>query len=254
MIGLCVALTDELRILEHVFETAQRQQHNGRRAVVGTIAGEHAMAIVTGMGPDNAAQAARDLIDTQRPNALIATGYAAGADPQLATGDLVIATSIYDPPPPHGGGPREFRADPQLLDTAESVPRPAKATTRFGTLVTVRHIVRSATEKEQLAVAHSAHAIDMESAAIAGACDHKGVPLLCVRGIVDEASSNLDLDTERLLTRDGTPRVLPIIAQALRRPRTIGVLRDLHRRSREAGDTLGQYLELLVPAVVECRP
>ena len=114
-------------------------------------------------------------------SALVSWGFAAGLDPALAPGTLVIGQQIEPrcrparpaPPRPPQYGPSGSRT--RLRDRVPLVA---------GTIACPDHVVRTASEKRALG-ASGAVAADMETAAIAAAAAAAGIPWLALRVLVD---------------------------------------------------------------------
>ncbi len=160
---------------------------------------------------------------TDRPEMLIATGFAGGLNPALRVGDVVIATNF---------------SDPALLVRAREI-----AGAHFGPLASVELPVESIEAKSTLARATGALAVDMETASIAAACARAGVPLLAVRVISDPAGEALpvpfaewfDLERQR-------PRPLRLLAFLARHPSRIAPFTRFVRGLAPARGALADFL------------
>ena len=186
--------------------------------------GEHGLiAAATGMGRGRAATEADRLIQAYSPRRVLVSGTAAGAGPSLKTADVLTPAVVID-------AATERRFSPTL------------PTDTCGTLVSVDEIVDSAQAKAALHRRWSADAIDMESAAIAQACDRRSIPWLCVRAILDPADTALPPALGSLTTPDGRTRPLVGAAYALSHPWRIRTLlrlgRDTHRAMTAVADRL----------------
>jgi nucleoside phosphorylase len=140
----------------------------------------------TGVGAAIARTRLEPMLDSQRFDFLISSGFAGGADPSLGVGDLFLAENF---------------SDPQLLARAREV-----VIGRVGKLVTVDRVIDGEAERARFAREHRAAAIDMETEWIARACAAKNVPMLSLRAISDTAAApfpappNLLFDLERQRT------------------------------------------------------
>jgi nucleoside phosphorylase len=140
----------------------------------------------TGVGATIARTRLEPLLDSQRFDFLISSGFAGGADASLGVGDLFLAENF---------------SDPQLLARAREV-----VISRVGKLVTVDQVIEGEAERARFAREHCAAAIDMETEWIARACAAKNIPMLSLRAISDTAAApfpappNLLFDLERQRT------------------------------------------------------
>jgi len=178
---------------------------------------------VVGVGPDVAGRTTRALLaefghgdgSGRRLNGgygverVLVVGVAGAVDPSLAVGDVVVPVEVVD----RSTGAR-FRPD----------PLPGLVTS--GVLATTPHLLGpdAVAELRTAGVA----AVDMETAAVAGACDDAGVPWSVVRAVSDRLADGLVDDAVLRLTRpDGTTNPAAVAAYLLRRPWRIGRLAKL---------------------------
>jgi adenosylhomocysteine nucleosidase len=125
--------------------------------------------------PAGAADAAAWLIG-QGATALVSFGLAGGLDPALRPGAVVIPSAVLS------DGAR-FGADASLAE-------------RFGgmtghTILAGSVVAADAAAKRRLYEATEAHAIDLESGAVAAVAAARGVPFVVVRAICDPAERDL---------------------------------------------------------------
>jgi len=164
MIGITFALPTESSALLRQLQS-RRQQGD---LVPGEIANHEVVIAHTGVGAKDCGRCLEDLIHKTRPEFVISSGFAGGVSEELAPGDLVIAENF---------------SDPALLHRAERAlsmypARPVK-------LFTSSSIVDSITERNKIARACGASAVDMETGAIVEVCKAHQIPLLSLRAISD---------------------------------------------------------------------
>jgi hypothetical protein len=113
---------------------------------------------------------------------LIGTGFAAGIDPRLRTGDLVLARSIL-----HRG--EELMTDDRWLDRAAEALAAAGLRSHIGRWACVEHVL-SAADKDRL---HDGDllAADMESGPLARWSQARRLPFLPLRAVLDEPDQDL---------------------------------------------------------------
>ena len=177
--------------------------------------------------PSGAAAAATQLIG-QGATALVSFGLAGGLDPSVRPGTLVI--------------PRDVLSDGETLQAD-----PALAA-RFGgltghTILAGSAIVDTAAAKRALRSATGAHAVDLESGAVAQAARAHNLPFAVVRAICDPAERDLPPAALLALHPDGAIGLLRVMRSVLTRPAQISgllVLASDAARARRALIDLGQ--------------
>ena len=109
------------------------------------------------------------LLEAQRLDFVISSGFAGAADASLGVGNLLLAENF---------------SDPLLLARARTA-----INARVAKLITAERVIESAVERTQFARAHDAAAIDMETEWIARACAERTIPMLSLRVISDSAAA-----------------------------------------------------------------
>lgn len=190
-IGIIVAMDKELALLLPHLTDASEASINGFTFHTGSMGSHKVVVCKCGIGKVNAAIGAMTLIDTYHPDMVINTGVAGGtgatANPARVL-DVVLASEItyHDvwcgPGTVYGQAancPERFKC-PLPKELVE------KMDVRTG-LVASGDIFVDDVEDLKRILGHfpDAIAVDMESAAIAHACELKSVPFVCIRVISD---------------------------------------------------------------------
>lgn len=175
-IGVIVAMEKEYDALQTLIEE-------------GTFADKEIVLKRSGIGKVNAALGTAELIATEKPDVIISSGCAGGADVNLEIGNVVVSSScqyhdVYCGPENLAGQvqgmPSEFATPQQLIDKAIAVGAvPVKIATGDWFVDTT----------EKMAAIHKAvpdaKAVDMESCAIAQTCYLHNIPFVSLRIISD---------------------------------------------------------------------
>jgi adenosylhomocysteine nucleosidase len=191
------------------------------------------LILVTGMGADKTSAALNWVFRFQpsadeafRPQVVIAAGFAGGLKPELKIGDIVWATEVVD-----------------LAGGRWRTSWPPEPATHFhcGRLLTVDTLIADSARKFALGSAHSALAVDMESAVVARLCTEAGMPFACVRAISDDSATSLSPRLATLLSagRISTRRVLASLATT---PSMVKEFLILARHTRIAARKLSEAL------------
>jgi adenosylhomocysteine nucleosidase len=185
---------------------------------------------VTGIGFDRARRAIKWAIAELEPELVVVAGYAGALDPSLKVGDIFVASEILE-----GEDQRWRTVIPAEL--GDSI---------CGRLFTARTLIASTAEKRRLFRSTRALAVDMESAAIAEACQGERIPCAVVRAISDSAETELSPRLANLLSAG---RVSPFraLAAIMRRPTIAVQFWRLAGDTRRAAASLAGALNRLIP-------
>jgi adenosylhomocysteine nucleosidase len=172
--------------------------------------------------PDGAAEAAGELV-RQGAQALVSFGFAGGLDPTLQAGALVIPASVL-------AGGISYAADLALAG-------------RFGgctghCLLAGTEIAADTATKRLLFAATRAHAIDLESGAVACIAQAHGLPFVALRAISDPADRDLPPAALIALDRDGGIALIRVVRSILHQPSQLPALLQLAATAARARRTL----------------
>ena len=178
-------------------------------------------AVVTGGDPKRAAALLAE--HKGEVTGVLSFGIAGGLDPDLAPGDLVVATRVR--------GPRgAWRAD---MGWAAALARATGA--RLGTLAGAARVVADPAAKRNLHNATGgALAVDLESEAAAAFAASRGVPFVALRAVADTARESVPQSAAGGLTSDGRPAAARVALFLLRRPSELPALLQVAKRTKLA--------------------
>ena len=218
MIGITFALPSESSALVRRLQAVQRHDN----LLSGRIDNRDVTIVHTGVGAKACYARLEILLHKTRPSVVISSGFAGAVSEQLQVGDLILSENF---------------SDPGLLASAERILRDRQP--RVVKLFTSTSIIDSVAERNEIARAADAAAVDMETGAIAGVCKIHGVPLLSLRIISDTASQpfpappSVLFDIERQQTNFGR-----LLAYLLRDPGSIWRLFRFGRQIASARTSL----------------
>lgn len=171
MIAVTFALPEESKDLRRELrEAAELEPTKAGPVVRGLVRGVEVVITHTGVGMEAASKAAERVLREFQPSVVISSGFAGALAGELRVGDVVF----------------DARGEARFAGLDAQLPR-----CFAGKLVTRSQAAETLPEKAALRKETSAIAVDMETAAIASACDHANVPLVCIRGISDAAGDPL---------------------------------------------------------------
>ena len=244
MIAVTFALPAESSGFLHLVHNKTRSDRNGITAVVGkidkpeNIGGREpflsrAMEIFhTGVGEKVCRQRMARFLQDRQLDCLISAGFAGALTDQLDVGDLLLAQNFST---------AELGKARSLL---------VNLPIHVANLLTVPSMIDSNEERNKIARATGAAAVDMETEFIARACAEHGVPLLSLRAISDTprqpfpAPANVLFNIERQRTSVMT-LVLYLCKQPTRLP---GLIRFASQIAR-ARETLTEALVAVATAL-----
>lgn len=188
MIAVTFALPAESLDLRRRLRGPEQSGH----FVSGQISDRAITILHTGVGARNCSERIEALLHKVRPRLVICSGFAGAVDGNLKVGDLIIAENF---------------SDRQLVEAAEPILAGRKF--RMIKLFTSASIIHSVADRNEIARASGAAAVDMETGAITSVCRSHGVPVLALRAISDSpqepfpAPPKVLLDLERQRTDYG---------------------------------------------------
>ena len=198
----------------------------------------------TGMGPQKAHRMATQFLQDGKWDLVVSTGFA-GALQDLPIGAVVLGKDVLEKD-------LENHVRTSILCDVEWTTRLDKLNqSRFpfsvGRYVAVPGVLTRSEEKQQMALATGAMAVDMESGAIGKVAQEIGIPFVIVRTISDGLQEDLPLDFNLFNTPGGWVRGL---WPCLWSPQAWKGLFRLYRQSREAAAQLTNFFHLFFAGVL----
>ena len=206
-----------------------RTDRNRLSIVQGTIGDRTIEVLHTGVGEKICRERIGKFLVNQQFDFLISAGFAGALNNELQINDLLVAKNF---------------STVDLKDVQSSL---SNVSIHAANMLTVPGLIDSNEEREKIARASEAAAVDMETEFIARACAVRAIPLLALRVITDTptqafpAPPNILFDIERQRTR-----VLRFAMFFLKRPNRASSLIQFARRIARARTALANALIDLV--------
>jgi len=181
MIAVTFALPAESSDFVRLLEKSTLNSREGVESVRGRLHGKDIAVLHTGVGEKSCRAQMESFLRRQRFEYLISAGFAGALEKDLRPGHLLIAENF---------------SSAELLESPEL--NLAAAEIFLGKLLTVPGVINSNAERERLATATGAVAVDMETGFIAEACAHHTTPMLSLRVITDTPSEPFPVPPEIL--------------------------------------------------------
>ena len=148
---------------------------------------------VLGVGPERAGAAMAALLENRRSkiDGVLLVGVAGGVDPELETGDLLLADRHALQNGASQGAGQAIKPDADMLQSAQKAALELSVPIFNGGSLTVDHLVAKPHEREALRTEYQVYSVNMEDYRAAEAAQNAGVPFLSVRVVLDTASQRL---------------------------------------------------------------
>ena len=225
-IGIVSALHDEAKQFSHFLRGRKTADTKQRFRIVQT-----------GIGDDRV-EAALESAFTVPPCALIVFGTAAGLNPQLAAGDLVIYNTVQHT------DETTLTTSRRLNDYLLSVL--ARLKPRLGAGLTSPEAICLVDDKRKLRDMSEADCVDMESATIARWALPLKIPVTCLRVIVDTAQQTVPDAALAGVNADGTTNALATCMALCKNPQQLSHILPLARHYKSALNRLRSAAGLIV--------
>lgn len=197
-IAVIVAMDKEFNALSSLLAEKKELQILGKNCIEGKLPlmQNEVLIMQSGIGKVNAAIGVMNMINTFKPDVVVSSGCAGGADVNLEIGDVVVSSScqyhdVYCGPENLAGQvqgmPSEFTTPQELVDKALSVNESITDTKVVaGKIATGDWFVDTVEKMKSIhADVPDAKAVDMESCAIAQTCFVYDIPFVSFRVVSD---------------------------------------------------------------------
>ena len=167
---------------------SMEREVGGLRRALQAGQSQPARILVSGVGSQRARNGLSELLDgPERPDAVLAIGFAGALRDELRTGDLVLSRRLHS-----SGEEASLESDPRLLELVqEALQGPSMPRHYMADNVTVPSMVYSAAGKRRLAGATTAWVANMEDYWTGKAALQSGIPFVSVRAVLDTVDQEL---------------------------------------------------------------
>ncbi len=200
--------------------------------------GDNACVIASGIGPENAADAAKQLAN-QGVQRLLSWGLAGGLDASIKPGVLLLPKVVITQN-------KRINTDStwrsELIELLQNT-----FTIDDKPLVQSDRVLSSQNAKHQLHVDTGAAAVDMESAAVGEVALQAGIPFVVLRALADPLDLSLPVAIQKSITASGKLRKLRFCAELIYRPHELRSFVRLARYSSCALKNLQRAANSLNP-------
>ena len=207
IIGIIGAMEEEVELLKEKMTDTVIVEKAGMKFVKGTLKGQTAVVVRSGIGKVNAGICTQILADEFQVEAVINTGIAGSLKAEINIGDIVLSTDTMQHDVdarefgyPLGQIPRmetlAFEADENLRKLAKEVCEEVNPDIQVfeGRVASGDQFVADKETKERIIENTQAYCTEMEGAAIGQAAYLNKIPYLVIRAISDKADDSAHVD------------------------------------------------------------
>lgn len=207
IIGIIGAMEEEVELLKEKMTDTVIMEKAGMKFVKGTLKGQTAVVVRSGIGKVNAGICTQILADEFQVEAVINTGIAGSLKAEINIGDIVLSTDTMQHDVdarefgyPLGQIPRmetlTFLADENLRKLAKEVCEEVNPDIQVfeGRVASGDQFVADRETKEKIIENTQAYCTEMEGAAIGQAAYLNKIPYLVIRAISDKADDSAHVD------------------------------------------------------------
>lgn len=221
-IAILVAMDKELRLLLSVMPDKKEIKVGPSTYYLGEIGGHKVLVGKCGIGKVNAALNTLRIINEINPDLVINTGVAGGASPSMKIGNVLVADKIAYHDVWCGPGTEYGQADGYPLylqpwDKGVEMTMSLNPGFRRGLICSGDKFIHTAEEVDDIR-GHfpEALAVDMESAAIAHACEQNGVKYLIIRVMSDTPGSGDNITQYKDFWEKAPEKTLECVTQLIK--------------------------------------
>ena len=207
IIGIIGAMEEEVELLKEKMTDTVIIEKAGMKFVKGTLKGQTAVVVRSGIGKVNAGICTQILADEFQVEAVINTGIAGSLKAEINIGNIVLSTDTMQHDVdarefgyPLGQIPRmetlTFLADEKLRKLAKEVCEEVNPDIQVfeGRVASGDQFVADKETKEKIIENTQAYCTEMEGAAIGQAAYLNKIPYLVIRAISDKADDSAHVD------------------------------------------------------------
>jgi adenosylhomocysteine nucleosidase len=203
VVGIIGPMAEEIAILHDHMEVEETEEIAGMTFYEGTLKGQPIVLVQSGIGKVNATMAAQLLASHFDVDALINSGIAGAIHPDVALGDIVIATQTVqhdmdetakglEPGWIPGMDEAYFNTDEELVALAEEAAKnlPKEVTVYKGLIATGDQFIANAEKKQWIYETFNAYVVEMEGGAVGQVAYLNEIPYLVIRSASDDAGEH----------------------------------------------------------------
>ncbi len=241
-VAIFTATRWEFAAVRRIIPGGRAQRLGDVRCVLGRRETCEVLVAQSGVGPERAAAACRDVLQGQPVDLVVSAGLACALVP-AQVGDLLVGTDVRLEQDGREPAPVTRDCAGDIVRAAMEAAQRGGLPVHAGPFVTVPRILWRAADKRAMAERTGAVGLDMESAALAEAAAERQVPFAILRSVSDLVDETLPVDFNLFLKPAGW---LKGIAACVAAPSCVGGFLRLRAQMRTASGTMTGFFERFV--------
>jgi nucleoside phosphorylase len=216
------------------------------RIMEGNCGDRDCLLILTGVGKENAWQAAELVLAKYPVSALISTGCGGALNEKTKVGDIVVCSRLLNGEDPllERDSEETLESNLQLLAASIKTLEDGRMGFITGTGVTVPFVSSTPENKLALGKKFGADIVEMESYWIAKLATEKKLPFIEVRSIFDSLKDDLSLLSE--IMSKSKVRKVTALTNCISHPKRIKIMSHLASNAKIAERNLAVFLSRLI--------
>lgn len=186
------------------------------------------------------------LVGRFNPDVIISAGFASSANPDLATGEIVICDRVMAVDGPayswRTSDALEIETDPSIFERTRSQMTVVEVKFEVGACVTLPQTVTNSPMKEWLGRTFDAVAADLEGYWTASVVREFRVPCVPIRAIVDTMEQDVTLRAAEVLSHPPARRALHSLGYVAGNPARLAEVAKLSYQGKKASGSLARFL------------
>ena len=206
----------------------------------------HVVAATGGFSREEVERSVGDLAGRFNPDVIVSAGFASSANPDLATGEIVVCDRMMGVDGPayswRTSDAPEIETDPSIVESVVNQLATAGVEVEVGACVTLPQPVVNSPMKEWIGRTFDAAAADLEGYWTASAAQEFRIRFVPVRAIVDTMEQDVSLRAMEALRQSPARRALHSLGYVAGNPVRMAEVAKLSSQAGKARRSLAQFL------------
>ncbi len=241
-VGIFTATRWEYASVRRILTDGHTHRHGSVCCFVGRRGRCEVVVTQTGVGPEKAAAACREVLREHQLDLIVSAGLACALVP-AQIGDLLVGTNVRMEADDNEAAHVTRACTGDMVTAAVRAAKQAGLPVQAGSFVTAPRILWHQAEKQAMAEMTGAIGLDMESAALAEAAAGKNVPFAIVRSVSDRVDESLPVDLNLFMKPADW---LKGLAACVAAPSCVGGFLRLRAQMWTASDRISRFFERFV--------